>query len=459
MGGIAASVARDAPANRPSVSPIPEETLMVAYARGDRHAFSELFARLAGRVFDFFERSFDDASAEDLVRLTFVKVHIARRRYDPERPLRLWVFTIAAGVRRDELRRRYGLPARASEGEIARTGTPVPAPIDRVDSESDPVETVRAAIRRLPEVQRVVIHLHRGEKMSFADIASILGTESAAVRMRACEAYRNLKVSGPRRGSEYGASMGHFADRAPFIAALSANDLERVEALLHAAGCEACRLALREGTRLLSHIVTLAPSPALSHGRLARLASAVQREVDKENEAARRFRTLALGVSVGAAWGVVLVTAQHRADSVSAWLASAALALAALAAVAFARGRRAWAMLIAAGVSATVAVWAGQTSGLDVHAGIACTLRELLAALLPLGTAYWAAHREGVWNAAIAATAAVAGAIAGQAALQLACPAAAHETHRLVFHTGGVLLAGLLAAVSSPFLHRSESRE
>jgi hypothetical protein len=84
-------------------------------------------------------------------------------------------------------------------------------------------------------------------------------------------------------------------------------------------------------------------------------------------------------------------------------------------------------------------------------------VRELLAALLPLGAVYWAARRGGVWNAPVAATAAAAGALAGQAALQLACPAAAHETHRLVFHTGGVLLAGLLAAMSSPFLHRPES--
>jgi hypothetical protein len=100
------------------------------------------------------------------------------------------------------------------------------------------------------------------------------------------------------------------------------------------------------------------------------LASPVQREIDKENDAARRFRTLALGASAGAAWGVILVTAHHRVDSVSAWLASASLAVAALAAAAFARGRRAWTMLIVAALSATVAVWAGHTSGLDVHAGI-----------------------------------------------------------------------------------------
>ena len=55
------------------------------------------------------------------MQTTFLKLHRARDSYCADRPLKPWLFTIAASVRRDELRRRYRLPPHV--GEIrARTG-------------------------------------------------------------------------------------------------------------------------------------------------------------------------------------------------------------------------------------------------------------------------------------------------------------------------------------------------
>src|SRR5712664_1136282 len=81
-----------------------DKSLMVAYARGDAQAFRLLFARLAPRIHAFFRRSLGDAAAaDDLLQATFLKIHASRDRYRSEFPLRVWVFTIAARVRLDEL--------------------------------------------------------------------------------------------------------------------------------------------------------------------------------------------------------------------------------------------------------------------------------------------------------------------------------------------------------------------
>ncbi|HUK63644.1 MAG TPA: sigma-70 family RNA polymerase sigma factor [Dongiaceae bacterium] len=170
---------------------------MAQYAAGDQVAFQRLFALLAPRIRAFFLRSFseDAAVAEDLTQTTFLKLHRARTSYRPELPLKSWVFTIAAGVRRDELRRRYRLPQHVGEAELELAESRL-ASETAAAAEGDggnKTEAVRAAIQRLPESQRVVVHLHRYEELTFEQIAEVLGTTPGAVRVRASRAYERLR--------------------------------------------------------------------------------------------------------------------------------------------------------------------------------------------------------------------------------------------------------------------------
>ena len=157
-----------------------DEDLMSAYVAGDVRAFESLFARLAPRVHGFFLRSFrDEAVADDLLQVTFMKLHRARARYRPDLKLAPWVFAVAARVRIDELRRRLRLPEDAGEEAIARADEQAPR---------DP-----PALNDLQESQRTVIHLHRYEGMTFAEIASALGTTEGAVKLRAFRGYERLR--------------------------------------------------------------------------------------------------------------------------------------------------------------------------------------------------------------------------------------------------------------------------
>jgi len=159
-----------------------DEELMSAYVAGDARAFEKLFARLAPRVHAFFRRSFrDEGVADDLLQVTFMKVHRARAQYRPDLKLGPWLFAVAARVRVDELRRRFRLPEDADEDAIALAeAQPQPDP----PLDTDVKDAVRAALDALPQSQRTVIHLHRYEGMTFAEIAtSTVINEREKVRM------------------------------------------------------------------------------------------------------------------------------------------------------------------------------------------------------------------------------------------------------------------------------------
>ncbi len=164
---------------------------MSAYVAGDARAFEQLFARLGPRVHAFFLRSFRDSSvADDLLQVTFMKVHRAKEQYDQDLRVAPWIFTVAARVRLDELRKRLRLPEDADEEALARADEQAPRD---PPPDTDLVDAVRAALEKLPESQRTVIHLHRYEGMTFPEIARVLGTTPGAVKLRAFRGYETLR--------------------------------------------------------------------------------------------------------------------------------------------------------------------------------------------------------------------------------------------------------------------------
>ena len=168
---------------------------MAAYVAGERRAFEQLVARLAPRLHRFFQRSFRaEATADDLLQVTFLKLHKARDTYKADMRVAPWAFAIAARVRLDEYRKRRRLAADGDEEALARADE-AHAAETRGDEgiDGDTADAVRRAVDALPESQRVVIHLNRFEGMTFAEIAGVLGTTEGAVKLRAFRAYGALR--------------------------------------------------------------------------------------------------------------------------------------------------------------------------------------------------------------------------------------------------------------------------
>ncbi len=138
---------------------------MEAYVAGDAEAFQRLFRSLAPSVHAFFARTLGHgALAEDLLQTTVLKVHCARGSCRRGERLRPWVFTIAARVRTDWLR-RSGREDEEVHDELLpdaeAQGDPATAVLTRERS-----ERVRAALECLSGPQRVVVHLHRFEDLT-----------------------------------------------------------------------------------------------------------------------------------------------------------------------------------------------------------------------------------------------------------------------------------------------------
>jgi len=164
---------------------------MTAYADGDLRAFDALFARMAPRVHAFFLRGLGDRSvANDLLQTTFLKLHRSRALYIRGAPFRPWLFSLAARVRIDELRRRMRVPAMVGHEALDDMVAPF---VTFEPGDDEQARLVREALSKLPHGQRIVIELHRFEGMTFGEIGKVLGVAETAARVRAFRGYETLR--------------------------------------------------------------------------------------------------------------------------------------------------------------------------------------------------------------------------------------------------------------------------
>lgn len=175
-----------------------DEELMLAYVGGDRAAFRTLFERFGPRIHRMVRRHLpSDDDARDLVQQTFLKLHGARNDFRADAMLRPWLLTIAMNLLRERWRtqkRRPSVPVDDVElASDARTSEPLESRLLR--------ERVVAAVAALPDAQREVVELHWFQELPFAEIATIVGANEGAVRVRAHRAYERLKQM---LGSEVG---------------------------------------------------------------------------------------------------------------------------------------------------------------------------------------------------------------------------------------------------------------
>jgi RNA polymerase sigma-70 factor (ECF subfamily) len=161
--------------------------LMLASAAGDEAAFDALFRRWAAPLLRHLERMLgDSAAAEELVQETFLRVHRARERYQPDARFSTWLYTIATRLALNELRRpaRRALHARLPGGEDdapLEIAAEEIAPEGRVDARRRG-GALEEALAALPERQRAALWLAAVEGLSYADVARTLETTEASVK-------------------------------------------------------------------------------------------------------------------------------------------------------------------------------------------------------------------------------------------------------------------------------------
>jgi RNA polymerase sigma-70 factor, ECF subfamily len=113
-----------------------------------------------------------DRDLEDVTQEVFVRVHAQLSQYDPERPLRPWLFGIALGVASN-----YGRLAR-HRTELVAEVTHVSDPAPRADeslAEKQDRALVHEALQSVPVHHRAVLVLHEMDGCTIPDVAAALG--------------------------------------------------------------------------------------------------------------------------------------------------------------------------------------------------------------------------------------------------------------------------------------------
>lgn len=160
--------------------PVPDDGELARAARAGSHAaFTTLVGRHEVGVFRFLRmRVGDPELAEDLTQEAFVRCWTKLHRFDPTRPFSSWLYTLAANVATNRLRRR-----RSVSGSLDQAAAPDADPAEHA-ARKDHAENVWDVVARaLPEDLRSAMWLFYAEGRTAAAVGEILGRSEGAVRI------------------------------------------------------------------------------------------------------------------------------------------------------------------------------------------------------------------------------------------------------------------------------------
>ncbi len=179
----------------------------------DAQAFAGVVETYQVPVFNLCHRMLGDPDqAEEAAQETFLRAFRSLRRYDPARPLRTWLLSIAAHHCIDLARRRSlveFLPLGRRELGHADPG-PEPALIRK-----ESTEEVSRMLRALNPGERAAVILTYWYDLSQAEVAAAMGSTVDAVRTRLYRARRRLALAAASNRVALGREVS--LDEAPAV--------------------------------------------------------------------------------------------------------------------------------------------------------------------------------------------------------------------------------------------------
>ena len=185
----------------PPILSLSDEDLMARAALADTKAFTELVRRSQTRVVHLVSRLLNDREvSEDIAQEVFVRVHLHRRNYRTGSKFSTWLFTIAANLAKNEMRRRKRRRNWSSLDEMQETLKD--ASLQFADKKSNRQEdlereqlsgVVGEAIATLPDRYRIALVLRDIEGLAYEEIGVALKIPGGTVRSRINRARLMLK--------------------------------------------------------------------------------------------------------------------------------------------------------------------------------------------------------------------------------------------------------------------------
>jgi RNA polymerase sigma-70 factor (ECF subfamily) len=195
-----------------NLTKLSDAELLTRYTAGDEDAFRELVNRYKNSLYAFLRQFLNRQDlVEDVFQETFLQLFSSRASFDTSRPLRPWLFTIAANKAKDALRKwqrtsavQIGTMADSQELSFDDMLNTVTADNTMPYEELQRNETaarVARIVEEMPENLREILVLAYFQRFSYKQMAEILGIPIGTVKSR-------LHTAVGRFAKEWKASNG-----------------------------------------------------------------------------------------------------------------------------------------------------------------------------------------------------------------------------------------------------------
>jgi RNA polymerase sigma factor (sigma-70 family) len=158
-----------------------DSRLIVDALKGDDRAYKKLMAKYHDAIHNFIARMVHDREqVEDLTQEAFIKAFSSLRNFNEEFAFSTWLYKIATNNCIDYIRKKklqmfsIDKPIESRDSDFTFELPSEAGEADEGLMADQRAELLRAAINRLPEKYRRVIHLRHVEEKSYEEIAKAL---------------------------------------------------------------------------------------------------------------------------------------------------------------------------------------------------------------------------------------------------------------------------------------------
>ena len=168
-----------------------DETIMEAVKNGDLQQASLLFERYNRRIFNFLARmTMDRELAEDLTQNVFLRIIKYRNSYRDGLRFQSWIYQVARNIFSDHYqahKNRY-----SDFVDVEKVSDHMPDTDDAADMD-EKEKLLHRSMAKLTEEQRELLILTRFQQMKYEEVAAIMDTTVANIKVKVHRAIIKLR--------------------------------------------------------------------------------------------------------------------------------------------------------------------------------------------------------------------------------------------------------------------------
>lgn len=166
-----------------------DELLMQRVKEGDLSQAAVLFHRYHQRIYHYLGKMTGNyTAAEDLTQTVFEKLINYRLSFNPDQKFENWVFRIARNAFMDQVKLNGKMP-KAHSIEVSDLQNIT----EDQESTAEQDALLTKALNALQSDDREILVLTRFEKLKYAEVAKIIGTTEANVKIKVFRAIEKLR--------------------------------------------------------------------------------------------------------------------------------------------------------------------------------------------------------------------------------------------------------------------------